>query len=82
MGLSVGVSTEELCLADVANRVVRILNVWTGQLDARDVYWLFSRGLDLRDIQRAHRLTKFAMWRKMLTVSYFASENSDWRERR
>ena len=71
MGLSVGVSTDELCLADLANRVISIFNVWTGQLDTRDECRFFSRGPDLRDIHRAHRLTQFAMWRRMLTVRYF-----------
>ena len=53
---------------------VTIFNVWTGQLDACDVCRFFSRWPDLRDIHRAHRLTQFAMWRRMLTVRYVCQQ--------
>ena len=41
-GMSAGAATDELFLADNENGVVRVFDVRTGQLDARDVYRCFA----------------------------------------
>ena len=84
LGMSAGAAKDELFLADEANKVVRVFNVRSGQLDARDVYRC-PAGQDPDGVAYcAHTDTLFiaTCGRQRHIILSFARENteSEWRE--
>ena len=80
-----GASADELFLADCVNSVLRVFDVRTGQLDARDVYRCPAEEQMLNVAYCAHTDTLFvATWGYAPTVSYrvrsLGRTNAEWRE--
>ena len=78
-----GASANELFLADYANEVLRIFDVRTGQLDARDVYRCAARESPTGVAYSAHTDTLFVATLCGInthTVRSFARTNAEWRE--
>ena len=81
-GMCAGASANELFLADSANTVLRIFDVRTGQLDARDVYRCAAGECPTGVAYSAHTETLFVATRGNYThtVRSFARTNAEWRE--
>ena len=80
--MSVGVAADELFLADLKNRVVRVFDVRTGQLDARDVYRCPAEETMCNVVYSAKTDTCVitSSGEKEHIVRSFGRTNSEWRE--
>ena len=81
-GMCSGVSANELFLADFENDVLRIFDVRTGQLDARDVYRCAAGESPTGVAYSAHTDTLFvaSFGINTQTVRSFARTNAEWCE--
>ena len=78
-GMSAGAAADHLFLANNTNRVVRIFDVRSGQLDARDVYRCPAGENNVRRILCAHRHLRHHLRSGEAHYSLVRPTNSEWR---